>query len=54
MKEKKRNREVGRKWDGVSRPTSDLYKKNYNDIFKKEKEEEEHGHSADDDFDEAR
>jgi hypothetical protein len=53
VKEKKRNREVGRKWDGISRPTSDLYKKNYDDIFKKEKEED-HGRSADDDFDEAR
>ena len=27
------------KWDGKSRPSTDLYKKNYNDIFKKEDDE---------------
>lgn len=25
------------KWDGRSRPSTELYKKNYNDIFKKKK-----------------
>jgi hypothetical protein len=31
-------REKGRQWDGRSRPTNDLYKKNFNKIFgKKEK-----------------
>ena len=35
---KKQNRESGRKWDGRSRPSNDLYKKNYDEIFnKKEK-----------------
>ena len=32
-------KERGRKWDGRSRPPSDLYKKNYDEIFKKKKEE---------------
>ena len=27
-------RENGKKWDGVSRVSTDQYKKNYNDIFK--------------------
>jgi hypothetical protein len=30
------------KWDGRSRPTNDLYKKNYDEIFKKRKEYNEH------------
>jgi len=30
-------KEKGRKWDGRSRPTSDLYKKNFDEIFKKKK-----------------
>ena len=38
MKEK--NKESGRKWDGRSRPSNDLYKKNYDKIFRKDKEEE--------------
>ena len=34
----KQSRESGRKWDGRSRPSNDLYKKNYDKIFnKKEK-----------------
>ena len=35
MTDKKQNRESGRKWDGRSRPSNDLYKKNYDEIFKK-------------------
>ena len=27
------------KWDGRSRPTNDLYKKNYDEIFKEDEEE---------------
>ena len=38
MEEKKQNKEPGRKWDGRTRPSNDLYKKNYDDIFKKKKE----------------
>ena len=30
-----KNKESGRKWDGRSRPSNDLYKKNYDEIFKK-------------------
>jgi len=30
----KKNRDKGRKWDGRSRPSNDLYKKNYDEIFK--------------------
>jgi len=30
-------KEKGRKWDGRSRPTNDLYKKNFDEIFKKKK-----------------
>ena len=33
--DKKQNKESGRKWDGRSRPSNDLYKKNYDEIFKK-------------------
>jgi|10_taG_2_1085330.scaffolds.fasta_scaffold03375_14 hypothetical protein len=52
---KVKTREVGRKWDGTSRPVTDDYRKNWNDIFKKEKEEQdEHGWSADVEFDQAR
>ena len=29
----------GIKWDGKSRVSNDLYRKNYNDIFKKEQDE---------------
>ena len=35
-----KNKESGRKWDGSSRPSNDLYKKNYDKIFRKDKEEE--------------
>ena len=36
--DKKQSKESGRKWDGRSRPSNDLYKKNYDKIFnKKEK-----------------
>ena len=36
--DKKQIKESGRKWDGRSRPSNDLYKKNYDKIFnKKEK-----------------
>ena len=31
-------REKGKKWDGLSRISSDQYKKNWNDIFKVKKE----------------
>mgnify|MGYP003148603879 CR=1 FL=1 len=34
MAEEKKSKASGRKWDGRSRPTTDLYKKNYNEIFK--------------------
>ena len=30
-------KEKGRKYDGRSRPSNDLYKKRWNEIFKKEK-----------------
>ena len=36
-------REKGRKWDGRSRPPSDLYKKNFDEIFKKKEEKENDG-----------
>ena len=36
----KQNRESGRKWDGRSRPSNDLYKKNYDEIFRKDKTKE--------------
>ena len=35
-----KNKESGRKWDGISRPSNDLYKKNYDEIFRKDKTEE--------------
>ena len=31
-----RSRDKGRKWDGKSRVSNDLYRKNYNKIFRKE------------------
>tara|TARA_R100000995_G_scaffold82954_1_gene57785 strand:+ start:2068 stop:2292 length:225 start_codon:yes stop_codon:yes gene_type:complete len=30
-------KDKGKKWDGRSRPATELYKKNYNDIFKNPK-----------------
>ena len=36
----KQNKEPGRKWDGRSRRSNDLYKKNYDEIFRKDEEEE--------------
>ena len=39
MTDKKQTRESGRKWDGRSRPSNDLYKKNYDEIFRKDKTE---------------
>jgi len=33
-------REKGKTWDGISRPPTDQYKKNYDEIFKKEKTDE--------------
>ena len=38
--DKKQIKESGRKWDGRSRPSNDLYKKNYDEIFRKDKGEE--------------
>ena len=35
MEKKKETKEKGKKWDGRSRPVTDLYKKNYDEIFKK-------------------
>ena len=34
-------REKGKKWDGLSRVSSNEYKKNWNDIFKTKKETKE-------------
>ena len=36
-------REKGRQWDGRSRPPSDLYKKNFEEIFGKKEEKENDG-----------
>ena len=40
MEDKKQNKKPGRKWDGRTRPSNDLYKKNYDEIFRKDKTEE--------------
>ena len=37
----KKERESGRKWDGVSRISNNTYKKNWNDIFGKKENQEE-------------
>ena len=33
--EKKKSKEPGKKWDGRSRPPTSLYRKHYDEIFKK-------------------
>ena len=45
MKSKK---EKGRQWDGISRPSDDLYRKNFNEIFGVKKEEKEKDEDTDD------
>ena len=35
MEKKKETKETGEKWDGRSRPSTNLYKRNYDEIFKK-------------------
>jgi hypothetical protein len=37
---KKIKKESGKTWDGVSRPSNDLYRESFNRIFKKEKNNE--------------
>ena len=34
-----RDKSRGQKWDGKSRVSNDLYRKNYDDIFKKKQDE---------------
>ena len=54
MQDKKQNKEPGRKWDGRTRPSNNLYKKNYDEIFKNkkitDKNAEELVHGGDDDY----
>ncbi len=45
MKSKK---EKGRQWDGISRPSDDLYRKNFNEIFGVKEEEKEKDKDTDD------
>ena len=33
------SKDVGKKWDGKSRVSNDLYRKTFDDIFKKEQDE---------------
>ena len=33
-------KEKGRQWDGISRPSNNVYDKNWNDIFGKKKNDE--------------
>ena len=42
MQQTKNNtqKEKGRKWDGKSRPSSELYKENWNEIFGQKEQEE--------------
>jgi len=57
MSEKKKQKEHGRKWDGRSRLPNELYKKNFDEIFKKKKDKEDfdqHGWSADVELDQGR
>ena len=35
---KKIKKDAGKTWDGVSRPSNDLYRENFNKIFKKNDE----------------
>ena len=35
-----KNKEKGKKWDGTSRPSSELYKENWNEIFGQKEQEE--------------
>ena len=37
----KQNKEPGRKWDGRSRVSNDVYRKRYDEIFRKKEEENE-------------
>ena len=37
---KKIKKESGKTWDGVSRPSNDLYRESFNRIFKKEENNE--------------
>ena len=37
---KKLRREAGKAWDGVSRVATNLYRENFNEIFRKEENEE--------------
>jgi hypothetical protein len=39
-KRKIMSKEKGRQWDGHSRPPTDLYKKNFDEIFGKKEEDE--------------
>ena len=39
-KDKKKVGESGKTWDGISRPANDLYRENFNKIFRKEENEE--------------
>ena len=38
--EKKKVRASGKTWDGVSRPSNDMYREEFNRIFKKEENNE--------------
>tara|TARA_S200002703_G_scaffold157136_1_gene164280 strand:+ start:588 stop:779 length:192 start_codon:yes stop_codon:yes gene_type:complete len=37
---KKKEKPKGKQWDGVTRPSTDLYKENFDRIFNVEKEDE--------------
>ena len=39
-KTKSPEKEKGKKWDGTSRPSSELYKENWNEIFGQKEQEE--------------
>jgi|TARA_R100001530_G_scaffold115989_1_gene82992 hypothetical protein len=40
-KTKSPEKEKGKKWDGTSRPSSELYKENWNEIFGQKEEEKD-------------